>query len=415
MARFSRLGALLALGVLAAAACSGSSAPSDAAAVVGPTASAPVAAVADPGSGAPGADGAPIIVGTILDDDNILAPLDHQAHVGFEAAVRQINERGGLLRRPVQVMSVSSESRMSVVDDAARRLVDAGAVLVVVTCELDFAAPAVVRTEEAGVLVISPCGGEKLWGSGAAGVLAFSMISPIPTYGAQIADLLWSEGPRSAGLLWEQGIPDAVSECAGFGERWTELGGTITVEQSLPFLSAAAALADQPNVLAALGDADVVFLCAFQRISTLALSTIREAGVLTPVVGGLTVDNATFRPVDVAGLGDFRLISFASTAGDDPAPAVAAAIDAFRLVDGIPPSSGRFVLGADLATAWAQVVESEQTLDGATLARALRDAQRLSLVSGDASFVGTQALQGRTLRVLVHRDGAMVFDRLWGG
>lgn len=353
-----------------------------------------------------------LVVGVILDGSNLLRPIDRQPGVAFAGAIDGLNEAGGVLGMPVELVVTDAESRLSAVDAGARRAIDAGAVMLVVTCELDFAGPAVTRADEVGIVVMSPCAGEDAWGNGEVSDLAFSMVAPAAVYGADMAELVWSEGDREAAILYDDSAPETRGECAGFEERWAQLGGRTTIVTAIN--PSSGAIAENPALLAEL-DTDIVIVCAFDFAGTRALQQIRSSEVVTPILAGLSLDSAEFRPRDIDGLGDFRLLSFASPDGDDPEPEVADAIERFRLVDGIPPASGRFVLGADLALAWAAAVEAAGTTDGAAVAAALEGFATIDAASGPVGFGGGHAVTDRVLRVRRHVDGTLVFERTWPG
>ena len=352
-----------------------------------------------------------IVVGVIIDEENMMSPQDRQPGVAFVGAIDKLNADGGLLGKQVTVIRVNSESRLSVVDAAAKKLIEAGAQLLVLTCELDYAAPAIRRAKEAEVLVISPCATETEWATGAVDKLAFSMTTQAQKYGFELANLLWEEGNRSAGVLWDNSAPETIQECSAFKNRWRALGGTTTIDSAINMVTATDIInaGDRAKTL----DADTIVLCSFNRVGTLALQRIRGAGWLTPVMGGLTMDSAAFRPLDISGIGDFRLLSFASTANDDPYPEVRDAAVNFVSVDGVPPASGRFILGADLAKLWVSAVNAAGTTNSIAVADQIKALDSFESVSGPISFDGTQSVLRRVLRVLQQVEGEMVFQRTW--
>ena len=142
-----------------------------------------------------------IVVGVIIDEENLMSPHDRQPGVAFVGEIERLNEAGGLLGKKITIIRVNSESRLSVIDNATKKLIEAGAQLLVLTCELDYAVPAVTRAKEAEVLVISPCATETQWGTGAVDKLAFSMTTQSQKYGVELANLLWDEGKRTIGVL----------------------------------------------------------------------------------------------------------------------------------------------------------------------------------------------------------------------
>lgn len=352
-------------------------------------------------------------VGVILDGQWVMRALDRQPGVAFAGMIDAINAGGGVLGQPVELIVVDAESRLSVIDEAAADMIEAGAEMIVITCELDFAQAAIDRAEPAGVLVMSPCASEPGWSTGSVSPLAFSLVGPAEVYGADMADLLWSEGERSAAVLWDETAPEARSECDGFVARWLELGGTTTTTSPMN-RETVARLVDNSELITAL-DTDVIAMCAFKTIGTSLLNAIRSSEVVTPIVAGPSLDSADFRPLDVEGIGDFRLLSFASPGGDDPEPEVAEAIERFQRIDGIPPASGRFVLGADLAVVWAEAVEAAGTFDGAAVADAIQAFSAIDAVSGPVGFGESHAASERALRVRRFVDGRFEFERIWDG
>ena len=125
------------------------------------------------------------------------------------------------------------------------------------------------------------------------------------------------------------------------------------------------------------------------------------------------MDSAAFRPLDVSGIGDFRLLSFASTSNDDPFPEVRNAAVNFVSIDGVPPASGRFVLGADLAKLWVYAVTEAGTSNSLAVADQIKSIDTFDAVSGPISFGGTQAVLRRVLRVLEQIEGDMVYQKVW--
>ena len=352
-----------------------------------------------------------IVVGVIIDEENLMAPHDRQPGVAFVGEIERVNENGGLLGKQITIIRVNSESRLSVIDNAAKKLIEAGAQLLVLTCELDYAGPALTRAKEAEVLVISPCATETQWGTGAVDKLAFSLTTQSQKYGVELANLLWDEGKRTVGVLWDNSAPEPIQECSAFKNRWRQLGGRTTIDSAINMVTATDIInaGDRARTL----DADSIALCAFNRVGTLALQRIRGAGWLTPVIAGVTMDSAAFRPLDVSGIGDFRLLSFASTSNDDPFPEVRNAAVIFVSIDGVPPASGRFVLGADLAKLWVYAVTEAGTSNSLAVADQIKSIDTFDAVSGPISFGGTQAVLRRVLRVLEQIEGDMVYQKVW--
>ena len=351
-----------------------------------------------------------IRVGLIIDEENIMSSYDRQPGVAFVGMIEEYNRQGGLLGKRIEVLRENGESRLSVINGAAEKLIKSGVQLLVVTCELDFAAPVVRQAKEAEVLLISPCASEEDWGLGEVDTLAFSMVTRPKAYGAQLADHLWGEGDRTAAIFWDDTVPETIQECIAFRDRWRNLGGTSTVESAVNLVTAPSVLgpADRLGSL----DVDAIAVCATNRVGVLTLQLIRGAGWLTPIVAGPSLDSASFFTSDIPNLGDFRMVSFAGTRGDDPYVGANQAAVYFQNIDGIPPASGRFILGADLAELWFQAVNFAGTTDSRVVAEAIKSFDSFNVPSGLIKFEGTQAVTKRTLRILRNVGGYMVFESL---
>lgn len=430
MRRLSRLAGAAIVCVLAVAACSGGAqteSPAEGAAVPSAAASEePVDTIPPTPTPEPPPENA-IRVGVLMDvgnlsaEDfdagNVMSPLDRQPAIAFEAAINSLNEAGGLLDRPVSIISVDTTSRLSVIDKAASEMIEDGVQLIVITCELDFATPAIERAEGAGVLVMSPCASERGWASGAAGPLAFSMVPSADAYGRAMADYAWEQGHREMGVVTDATAPEARVECDAFTDRWRELGGTFGFREGFSLRSAQ--LLDENPRVAEMRAMQAVTLCAFPTIGLELLVGLRKLGIDAPIYGSPSLDSGTWLPIDIAqdssgaaDIGDFRMFTLASVGGDDPSPRLDEAISGYVSLQATSPSSGRFVAGADLADLWIQAVTEAGTTEGSDVARTLRSFRDVETVSGRISFDGAQAPAARQLRVLRVSNGQFVFEGL---
>lgn len=368
---------------------------------------------ADAGESAPAASsedsGEPVLVGVLLDTSNLMATTDRQPGVAFVATMERIAAEGGLAGRPVEVRWINTTSRLSVIDAETVELIEAGVDLLVVTCELDFARPAAERAVAAGVLVVSPCGPEAGWGSGELGATAFSMMPAVETLGAVMADHVWAEGHREISIVTDETAPEPRAECRGFRERWDALGGQVTTQLEVNLVTAEG-LAQDPERLDSLR-ADALVVCSLVRVADAILESVRGQGLRIPIIAGPSLDTGVWVPEDLAvPLRDFTMLTLASTAGDDPVDTVLAAAAEFLVADGIPPNNGRFVLGADLAAAYAIALTRAGTTDGVAVADALRAMVDEPLVSGEVTFGGRQAPATWPLRIMRYEAGAFVND-----
>lgn len=135
-------------GTLAVAGCSGGGASDDAS--VSPPAFGP------PPSGTGEADDE-LVIGTLLPETGNLAYLGPPSTAGVKLAVREINEAGGVLQKPVQVVEADSgDSANNVAPGSVDQLFDAKADAIVGSASSSVTLTVLDKVTSAGVMLVSP-------------------------------------------------------------------------------------------------------------------------------------------------------------------------------------------------------------------------------------------------------------------
>jgi branched-chain amino acid transport system substrate-binding protein len=188
--------ALVAALALAAAACGGGGGSEETtAAAPETTAPAETAAPADTGgaadTGAAAPSGEPLVIGAAIDLTGNMAPFDGPALAAAQIEVQKINDAGGINGQPVELKFIDTQLDPEQTKAAAIDLIEQqGAKILLVTCDVDYATPAVQEAISRGVLAIAPCIGTDQMGPkrfGDAGKLAFSIGNAAQDEGAAMA------------------------------------------------------------------------------------------------------------------------------------------------------------------------------------------------------------------------------------
>jgi len=88
--------------------------------------------------------GAPIIIGYPTDLKGNMAPFDGPALAAAQLQIKKINAKGGVAGRPLQIITCDTQnSNPAKAKACAASLIAKGAVVGMVTCDVEFAAPAV--------------------------------------------------------------------------------------------------------------------------------------------------------------------------------------------------------------------------------------------------------------------------------
>ncbi len=80
------------------------------------------------------------------------APLDTPSFKGAQVAIKELNDRGGLLGKQVEFVNVDGKSDPVTVGNVTVELIDNGADLIVAPCDFDFGGPASRAAQEAGLV-----------------------------------------------------------------------------------------------------------------------------------------------------------------------------------------------------------------------------------------------------------------------
>src|SRR4029079_703784 len=99
----------------------------------------------------------PIVIGWALDLTKNMAPFDGPGLASAQIEIKKINARGGVDGRPLQLKFINTKLDPAATKKAAAQLIGEGADILMVTCDVDFATPAVQEGLKAKKLTVSAC------------------------------------------------------------------------------------------------------------------------------------------------------------------------------------------------------------------------------------------------------------------
>src|SRR5438876_10092807 len=179
---------------------------------------------------------APIVIGWAFDGSGNMAPFDGPALAAAKLRVNQLNAKGGVNGRQLQILTCDTQSNNAATAKAcALRLLGQKANVLFTTCDVDLAAPVVRAAIDRGVLAIAPCIGTDQMGPkrfGAKGRLAFSFGNVAQDEGSAMAQYAWSKGWRRAGLATDTVIVYFRNVVQAFQARWRQLGGKLVANET---------------------------------------------------------------------------------------------------------------------------------------------------------------------------------------
>jgi branched-chain amino acid transport system substrate-binding protein len=332
------------------------------------------------------ASGEPITIGWAYDKSGQMAPFDGPALAAAQIRVDQLNEQGGVAGRMLEIETCNTQNNEPAKAKAcATSLLDGGADIIFVTCDVDFATPVVQEAIGQGTLAIAPCIGTDQMGPkrfGEKGKLAFSFGNVAQDEGSAMAEFANSQGWKTAAIATNTLLVYFKNVTAAFEKRFTELGGRIVARESYA--------TGANNVGAAVSrlnsaKADVIVTStAFGELPAL-VSGLRSLGNQTPILNSWAGDG-TYWVTKNPQVTNYYAVTYASVFGDDPSEDVKEMIQALTAA-GAAPGTGGFLAGAGAIDGVAEAIErTDGSTEGEELAAEIEKFDGVDTISGKVSF-----------------------------
>jgi branched-chain amino acid transport system substrate-binding protein len=343
----------------------------------------------------------PIVIGWAFDSSGNMAPFDNPALAAAKIRVEQLNEEGGVDGRELRIDTCDTQNNDPAKAKAcAATLLDGGAEIIFVTCDVDFATPVVQEAISNGKLAIAPCIGTDQMGPkrfGEDGELAFSYGNAAQDEGSAMAEFAWKQEWRTAALATNTLLVYFKNVVEAFETRFTELGGEIVARET--YATGAnnvnAAVSRLDNV-----QADVIVTStAFGELPAL-VSGLRSLNNETPILNSWAGDGTYWAPKNPP-VTNYYAVTYASVFGDDPSEEVKELITA--LTDaGAQPGTGGFITGAAAIDGVVEAIErADGSTEGADLAAEMEQFEDVETISGNVNFSNElHSVFGREYRVI---------------
>jgi branched-chain amino acid transport system substrate-binding protein len=342
---------------------------------------------------------APIIIGWAFDGTGTMAPFDGPALAAAKLRVNQINAKGGVNGRKLQIRTCDTQgNKADVAKACALRLLGQKAAVLFVTCDVELAAPVVETAIDRGVLAVAPCIGTDQMGPkryGSKGRLAFSFGNVAQDEGSAMAQYAWNRGWKTADLATDTVIIYFRNVVQAFEARFKQLGGRIVAKETYQSLGGN----NVQNAVSRLNGekADVIVTStagAFGALSTL-VTGLRSLGNNTPILNSWAGDGTYWLPANPK-VTNYWFVTFASSFGDDPSAAVN------KLAKQVKAATGGFITGPSAIDGVVVAIKrTNGSTKGIALAKAMEKFKKVPTISGNVSFsTKLHTVFGRRYRVI---------------
>lgn len=342
-------------------------------------------------------------VGAVMSATGWLSAVDGAPLAAIQTQVEIVNQTGGIAGVPLHLEIFDTASNLNEAFQGGQRMVRDQAATVFVSCDQEFALPAVQETLNHMVTII-PCPVSQWWQRD--NVFTFGLSAEAE--GRAMAAEVQTKQARTAVVFSDRDSGYSQGVCSEFVRSFEAGGGAVRDLVPISY----AGDPDQFSALvqrSALGRVDVVAICSVLPTGRNLYHAIRAQNILTPVVANSLMDGGWLDTDREPGAID--VLSYGSVWGDDPTEAVNQLVQQIRLSHPDLALNGNAIAAADALMAFvaaarqvaARTPDFAETarLDTVQLRQAMRSLENESLVSGFVSLnAGSNILSARQLRVL---------------
>jgi branched-chain amino acid transport system substrate-binding protein len=327
----------------------------------------------------------PIVIAMPLALTGVISFYDKPNLAGAQIAVAEINRKGGVLNRPLKIISADTKSDLGLIAGVANSLLDKGADVMIPTLDYDFGGPS-ARAANARKIPAISLAGDSRFGLQGIGKYLFNQF-PAGSEAAIGGTWARSKGWRNAFVLGDPSISYSKTFTENFKYSWGKLGGTIAGEDT--FMNSDQSIAAQITKLKALvddGKVDFIFMGSYAPGGATATKQIRAAGINLPIIGGAGFDG-TFWLGAVPNLKNFFVVAGGVTTGGDPNKRRAAVYRAYRKrFKQVPPLGEQTLSGYSAVYAFARAIQKAGSTDGAKIVAELEKFKNEPLPIGNITW-----------------------------
>jgi branched-chain amino acid transport system substrate-binding protein len=322
-------------------------------------------------------------------------------------AVEQLNRRGGLLGRPVELFAVDGESDPAVIAEETRKLVHVPRLSAITGLSDTTMVLAAAPIAEKARMVFLTSG-------------ATSPRVPIefPNYyfmacfgdntqaaaGAEYA--ISALGARTVYLISDETMDYTVLLARYFAERYLQLGGQIVGEDT--YAGGASDFSSQIATLKGLSTPpDMLYVAAGPDDIGSLVKQLREAGVDQPIVGGDGYDTPLLLEIAGAAANDVYFTTHTLFDRAQATPLQERFIDDYQARFGHPPESSFTGLGYDAVNLLAAAIELAGSAKQKAVAGALEATRDFQGVTGTLSFAPGVHIPEKQVTIVRVEDGAL--------
>ncbi|MEZ5101721.1 MAG: ABC transporter substrate-binding protein [Thermoleophilia bacterium] len=363
----------------------------------------PAPAEPAPAETGPAPTGEPITIGLAIALSGPINFYDGPIEKAAQVAVDEINAAGGVLGRPLELISADMASDPAKSGAAAQELIDKGAEALILPADFDMGQGAARVASENNLISIQSAGSE-LSGVEGLGPLHYNIYAGTASEGAAVAQYAVDNGWKNVFLLEDPTLAYDTDLCKFFGEALETYGGTIAGKDT--FQNDDPSIANQISAMQS-ASPDAVMVCSYLPGAAAAIKQIRDVTDI-PVLTGIGQDG-TFWLEGIPGASGIYISTLGSILGDDSEPQVNDFMAAYQAGTGEPAPHSLSILGYQMVKMLAHGFEGAGTTEGDKVAAVLDTVTDLDIAGTKFTYTPTCHKTPRPMTVMQIQDGTLSF------
>jgi branched-chain amino acid transport system substrate-binding protein len=328
----------------------------------------------------------PVRIGALHNVSGPLGSIGAPSLAGARLAANQLNDRGGLLGRPVELVSRDGRSDPAVVAALTRRLVRTPHLAAITGLnDTTMALAAAPIAEKARTVFLTSGATSPLVPRDFPGYYFMACFGDNTQAAAGAEYAHGVLGARTAWLLFDDTTDYTRLLARYFRERYTELGGEIVGEDT--YAGGTTDFTTQiEHILALPTLPDILYVSAGPDDIGRLVKQLRDAGVDRPIVGGDGYDTPLLLEDGGTGADDVYFTTHAFLDPQQGTPRQRQFIADYRAEYGVPPETAFAALGYDAVMLVADAIERAGSAKRKRIPSALEATDAFPAVTGAISF-----------------------------
>ncbi len=360
---------------------------------------------------APAAAEDPIKLGALYNLTGGMSSIDAPALNGAKLKAKLINEAGGVLGRPIEIVAVDTKTDQKAAATGAKKALSDDVVAGLGYGDTTFVMAAAPLFQSKGVPFVTSGATHPMlpqW----VGDHMFMVPFGDDDQSFAIADYSFNKLGAKQVVVWTDNSMDFTKALSKFyKQRIEELGGTVVLEDFFMMGDK-----DFSAQIARLKNADpkpdAVFISAIPNEAGLTVKQIREAGLTLPIVSGDGFDTELVTTVPGPQLANDVYFS-THTYREDTRPEVLDFVAAYEKEYGRPPENAFAALGFDAVGLIADAIGRAGSTDGPALRDALAATQGFKAVTGEITYSRPSGVPMKGVSIISVHDGAYKVEEVW--